>query len=429
MDTNLSYLAKLEALDLETLKTEKVYPFLFDKNQQLYCIPGSEIELVAKTLNAEIKGPYSTNLKNIMRVELEKIPMVLINNWYGESPRTKELIMIITQKLQTVVKLKIIINSFHGQFFKPIDDDKFYIHLRATAQKYNNNFYDFSGKIEATETLSSKIYHYSGIGIPIYDEISGIIIAELIDNNLYIYPKLTHPCYDSERRACVNVYRIIIKKIINLLTNHGYQIAAKVKYAHLNREKFIKMNKISKTKKEPDLRANFQSDTESINCRIRNVEYNSSQKKQFEEDNEAITSTVTAIKETIKKELDKINNNPKIANCRKIGNSFLVETTPLICYNPRNNKSYLIGRMKININFCDYSFTVKNLDRTIAENHAPQIDKNGYTLDDGHLEIIITNLLAKQQLNSVINVLVSFCESVNINSIAGQDITKWPLAG
>jgi hypothetical protein len=132
-------------------------------------------------------------------------------------------------------------------------------------------------------------------------------------------------------------------------------------------------------------------------------------------------------------EYDKLLDNHKIKGIILGTETLEVYTGPLYCKDPRTNEEHEIGEMKFFINMENGTVFITNLTRRVRTPyypaaHAPHVEDSGIPCF-GNIKTMVVDLIAKNEVVMLIELLVNFVESVNVHdSHGGAFINLWPLS-
>lgn len=115
----------------------------------------------------------------------------------------------------------------------------------------------------------------------------------------------------------------------------------------------------------------------------------------------------------------------------------IVHTKEIICTEPESGTQYLLGEFRIEINGDSgndddgaYSVRVFNKTRQVDgidyEMNAPHVWADGEVCW-GNLEESICKLYAKNDVATLVQLVISFLQTVNVHDDAGQFVHRWPV--
>lgn len=139
-------------------------------------------------------------------------------------------------------------------------------------------------------------------------------------------------------------------------------------------------------------------------------------------------------------EFQATKNLPKVEKVECVGSVVKVYTHTLNCYHSRMDKTFEVGRMRIEIDFAfDYDFygeddhksDIKwfNLTREVhgieAGMNAPHVYSDGVPCLGGFAEIIAP-LIADFELSALVQIAIQFIETINPGDYPYEDEIGWP---
>lgn len=432
MDTSLNYLLVLKSEQVAILKGKNIDPILFDQSNSIYSFAGKNIDDVMKILNLEYEGTSNSNLVGYVylkchtKTEKKEINVNVIQ-WSGNL--SSKHFVPTCKRLAPILDKDINLEYCAGKYKKPQDNGYFNILIRSTPNPNLRANYYPPNSLWGNRTSRTKYFFYSGMGIPIYEEKQGIIVGEIIDDNVYFYFDLTN----ADHGGPIKIFEHFIDKVKFIL-----EVDSKTYQEYLNdikikqKENFVK-KELAKLSEDKQIQRNnfydnhYQTDSTGREL-IQSLIYLKNETKQFK-------SWIT-MREKIEQELlndfQAIKKQTMVRNVSIQDTTLIIQTNCIYCYNPLSNTKHEIGEFLIKIGIFDCRIQLFNISRKIdayyAKMNGPHIDHYGQPFDDGFLQNIINNLAGKKKFFELVKVLISFIESVNVNSAAGKHIDKWPPA-
>ena len=252
-------------------------------------------------------------------------------------------------------------------------------------------------------------------------------VAELIDNNLYIFHDICHHGTGRE----LQIYRHILEEVVkNLsLTSEDRDILLKEKNIK-NRNVYIDLcmrrmddERKNLVKKISQAKDNVDKYRKDLIRNIRVIEEESFLVENFE-------SALSERKEVYGKEYDKLLELDKVIGVEVSSRGIDVYTKNLYCIDPRTKNVHDIGEFRISIPIGSGHIIWNNLTRRVygySEGmHAPHVFKEGKACL-GNAEQVLPDLIAKYQFSIIAMYAIQFIESVNVEDSAGSRITQWPV--
>lgn len=254
------------------------------------------------------------------------------------------------------------------------------------------------------------------------------VVAELIDNNLYIHHDICHHNTVEE----LSIYKRVLVEVADILsTSPEEREAMLVKNLEKTRERYIELcqNRIKSEQKK------IQN---KLSSAMGNIEENKktiiNDIRKYQEYEFLLNNYKIALKdkqEEFGKEFDKLLSMDKVITVDINSREVEVFTDTLYCEDPRTGKIHEIGKFRISIPIGRGVIKWNNLTRKVygcdEGMHAPHVFKSGKACL-GNAEQVIPELVANYQFSIIAMYAIQFIESVNVDDSAGQYINKWPIA-
>lgn len=108
----------------------------------------------------------------------------------------------------------------------------------------------------------------------------------------------------------------------------------------------------------------------------------------------------------------------------------VVQTKPLLAYDPRTEAQHLIGRMRISIDMRGGSVIFRNLDDLThgfeGDMQAPHVFHSGHACPGNFAEMQV-DLMQRYDWVTLIQMAIAFIETANTNDAAGKYVHRWPF--
>lgn len=432
MNPKNSYLLTLTASDSKILTKANINHYPFDTHN-VYTINGADVAKAMELLKIElVSDPKPTQYLGILSLPTKNLASkfnaheaIIFNDWCGNYSKDdiKEVTLTIAELLQKKVNLY----SLHGEYHQPKTKD-FNIFFYATPTPH-------TPKVNPTDSIygigyqtKEKTFHFSGLGRLLYDEQTGMVIAELIDDNLYILCDLLHRVNSSGLR----VYKILIQKLfLMLVNNQEYSDTLNNHIITYQNSLWQQHTESEKSKQEKNGTDTWLHEQKLINRFVKdNFEINQKIQKmniEIQVNKELYERTLASIKDTF----SKINELEDVKKAYLADSEIItVITNPIHCYDPLSDQNKDLGKFKIIIHLHSGEINLENLSHKIdgffPKMNGPHIDANGYPFDDGYLPQILNNLYNKNKFVDIVQVLLNFLQTANPNSVADKYLKNWP---
>lgn len=107
----------------------------------------------------------------------------------------------------------------------------------------------------------------------------------------------------------------------------------------------------------------------------------------------------------------------------------VVTTLPIVCTEPRSGDQYMLGNFRLRIDLYSGNITIENMtgsrDRAGCPMNAPHVAGDGRPCW-GSVDETIVQLVAKCQISTLVQVIIAFLQTVNINDAWGECVVLWP---
>ena len=293
----------------------------------------------------------------------------------------------------------------------------------------------FGQKYEAGSLNKLQFYRYSGVGIPIFDEDSGVVIAEYSDRNLYVLFNFAHSSND-----CIDLFHKCIQGLLYILTSTDEK---KIFMAEKAR------NLITLSPEDVGTAAILahRRKTVNIDSDIKRREEESKEAKKKLSNALAELQSLKAMKDGLQNlseqlanklisEIQLINNNSKVRFSYLTKTHLIVFTNMIYAEDDRTSIVHEIGQFCISIDLeteynNDRMFGIRfnNLTRKIHgyqdKMNAPHVYADG-TACLGSVESSIPKLAAEAEFAMLAELCLEYLSSANTRDAAGKHIDKWP---
>ena len=263
----------------------------------------------------------------------------------------------------------------------------------------------------------SKLTFYpSGLGTEVLDE-NGMAVAEVIGKTIYVlYPvKMTNTDASIIETICRQSAQhindsVVMTEIVDMSERNSY--AEMMSSTFHRRRQSLEETVTHWSRKVEQLQVDLRKAIEMHEVsRI---------------DLENINSKSNSVMDKLKHEYDLIMGMKKVKDVRVTADGKLrIETELLKCRNPSTNRLHAIGCMEFIIDIKNTRIRVFNLTNTCDDKPAPHVGSDGI-MCQGTLSEMLPVLFGRSDYVSMVELLIGFVETVNIDDPWGKTITKWP---
>lgn len=127
------------------------------------------------------------------------------------------------------------------------------------------------------------------------------------------------------------------------------------------------------------------------------------------------------------REFESILAMPKVTDVRISDSKIEVHTDTLYVVDPRSGTEHVLGKFRIVIDepFENPGVMIFNKSRHVEGMQAPHVFEGGDPCW-GNIEETINELLAKLDLNLLVQIILSYLQNVNVDDQAGSQVDEWP---
>jgi hypothetical protein len=392
-------------------------------------LEGSDLPQVLNILEASVVGKEASSYQGIKRVVLKLNPSVTAPDGRHTITADKQsdlndvIISALTQILVPVIDRDVVLH--HQRLVgPPIEDGKFHLYIWWRLPTSSDRV---DTRIRTPETIwgipIQDEHRYSraagGVGIPIQDDVSGCVVAELRDKNtLYIHRDVfILSANNSEEK----LFRQVLLHTASLLLppEKGRELA---------RQLFIEECAKSTVRVLAATAAQYANHKERVK-QLRK-ELSECIRTGLSDERKLLRGNGTAA-ESFGEEYEGLLKVPKVKDVRVEANAIAIFTEVLNCRDDRTGRLHEIGAFKIQIPFQGSSPIWTNLTRKVdgykeRQNH-PHIWSEGDACL-GSSETLFQDLFASREFAIAAQLAIEFVESANTKDPAGKYISKWPLA-
>ena len=336
---------------------------------------------------------------------------------------------------ETFFEKPIKVFKVNGVAFNPIPNEFFniYIHSSPNLVQMRPTYWAKTTLFEKRWTRGDSSFFPIGEGKYIYDY-TRTPVAQLIEDNLYIFHNLRH--FENSNRADAKVLMLLLRAMYdrnerpNIISKEE-QSLSKEELFNKKRNDFVDFCKDMEFKKQ----AYLQSDVNSHQNMVKRLSAQLIEaSRNLREAERALVHYKSDIEEQIevyKREFDRIKNISKVFNVAfdKNGRIISVMTDDLFCENPKTKLLHYLGKYNIKINMSQQYSQIQflNLTRTIGGKHHPHVTSNGSACL-GNFSEAMPQLVGRNEFAILITMAIKFLESVNVEDSWGSTIVNWPLA-
>ena len=276
-------------------------------------------------------------------------------------------------------------------------------------------------------------YECTWQGLPIIDEETGYVVAELFDNNnLYIHHNIVENGSELENKLFRNILIHTIKLLnMGAKDKDSYKTSAmKYKFSG-ERLKYIDHCKKRIGVETSSLTGSVTTRKKEIEQLQKDLTKRIREAQALEQKLNSYTSKDADCEKNFGREFDKLISMPRVIKVEINTRSIIVYTKKLYCKHPQTKNIHEIGKFKITIPTSDGgSVKWENLTRKVdghqSNQMAPHIWQDG-TACLGNTQQLFPALIAQYEFSTVAMLAIDFVESVNITDSAGKHLNRWPI--
>jgi len=278
----------------------------------------------------------------------------------------------------------------------------------------------------------------TGVGVPIIDPDGGKVVAELIDNVLYVLPPLWTPRLRDAQQA----FRRILEEVVVELSLTPQQRAERDKkreeqekeelrrHHEVARSQYIRlcqgrMNAIKKAAEQTvtDSEQSLSKTQAEITNSIR--ELSGSQRKLAQ-----LEQILSTQEQKLSQTYDSILQNPMVEEVTmRDGETLRIKTKELTFTDPSTSKLHLLGKFHIEIPVNGGNVRFFNLDRTIdgleGRMQAPCVTNNGCTMLSNATQAF-PELIANYDFDTVVQLALQVPCTIEPSEEYAKYANKWP---
>jgi hypothetical protein len=250
----------------------------------------------------------------------------------------------------------------------------------------------------------------TGQGVPFLNA-DGSVLAELVDDNLFIYADvLTHGRREETRRFA----DLLVAARRQLVVANALNIAEVVAHQFVEHCRETMRAPAGLTAPTAEQVNAADQSLQTINRRAAELEQNIVRLDQFPE-------------AELGREYDDLLNVDKVRDIEVTETEIIVSTSMIFCQDPRTRRIHSIGEFKIHIPV-DYRTNIRfvNQTREVGNMHAPHVTANGYACL-GNVQALFPQLIQRREFATAVQLAIAFLESVNVNDPWGSKIHNWPV--
>lgn len=142
----------------------------------------------------------------------------------------------------------------------------------------------------------------------------------------------------------------------------------------------------------------------------------------------SIDTFIAGLQSNMAKQLSYIANHPRLSAVYVVGTSLVFVTKEVTFYDEEEEKHYLIGRMRfeINLNMSDTRVRIQNIDRQPGGRHHPHTNEGDRVCLGGYEQTITQNIISGN-FDIVVQELINWSHSIDPHDSWGRAITSFPL--
>jgi len=336
------------------------------------------------------------------------------------------------QILLPILGRDIVINSRgDARNIRALEDGNFYIHIWASPSQENGSGNEHRSGVLFGLNMNNDGWNWfgaSGQGEVFRAPENDAIVAELVGDNLYIFP----PLHDSR---LADVAPEIFGHILSLVVESGKvgcsldpeERAARMR--EIKRVSFVKMC-ASRLDHNVGVTESAVRDKEARLEKFRTQLLNGF--LQHEAARVRLRQPIEPVDgEKFGREFDGLLRVPKVRRVVVNGHNVEVYTDMIYCRDPRSKKLHELGKFRICVNVFAGEVLWFNLTRQIngfkKNMHAPHVFDGGRACLGSAAEPL-AELLSNFEVAATVMYAIQFLESVNVDDVSGVYIDRWPLA-
>jgi hypothetical protein len=343
---------------------------------------------------------------------------------------------LIQEVLTPVVCKKIVLNTPHGYTAAPIADGKvFYINVWSTPLDPATGIVTpttiYGIKADCTQGIT-----YSGTGLPIIDEKTGYVVAELVaGNNLYIHHDLVHVHSDRE----LDILAVILRDTVKLLglstedrdkiiSDYGKMVSSRSRSTFIDICSKGYKNAVGRKKDHMvDLKSKIERSQRDIANMMRDYDVIKLMVDTIGNSGEGILA------EKFSEEYDKVMAMENVVSIGLKDGYLEISTKTIYCTDPATGNVYELGNYKICIGLTEgadlvrmYNLTRKPKAYSDNQMNGPHVYSDGRPCL-GNIGEVVPGLAGTYEIAALVGVAIQFLETVNTADAAGKYIDRWPL--
>jgi len=265
---------------------------------------------------------------------------------------------------------------------------------------------------------SAKAFAPSGRGLPLPDW-EGYFIGELVDDTLYVHFDIVREGSLVEARIFARFLSAVKKALLSrALTGEALTAAERSQFVQACYRQVAPLASPGLTSN----RATLAKDQAELHQLLR----------QARHEERALFQLEAAPDGELGEEFDRLLDLASVVDVKVSESKLHVSTEVLYCRDPRSGYLHEIGAFDIQIP-TDEDGTIRWINRTRKVDGYHNGMNAPHVYDDGHACLgnvadLFPELIAKRDFASAVQVAIAFVEAVNVDDLAGQQITNWPIA-
>lgn len=273
----------------------------------------------------------------------------------------------------------------------------------------------------------------SSNGMQIVDAGTGWVVAQVVENNLYIHHDICHYGQEEEVKLFCKILEEAAK-LIPLINSPEKRQEFEKRRLEITKKNFISMSQQAMISRIDQVRAAEKKGIEDeAQARSALVEAIRLQKMAAVE-LELLTSRKTNEVSAMEKEFDHLLKLPHVLSVDIGANSLLVKTDVLCCPDTRTGKVHEIGAFRISVVFggqgrgmVRWQNTTRQVNGYRDGMQAPHVYNKGDACL-GNVAETFAELIARYDVVNTVALAIQFIESANTDDQAGRFIDRWPVA-
>jgi hypothetical protein len=366
--------------------------------------------LTERGVSSVLPTPYTTEYENHRSADIDLLLRLLAGHILG-----------------TVIKKEIRISVPHNRSirYNAIETRTFQIYVWSTPEA--NEFHERVRPPvyiwKHTVGCRDSAFVPSGAGLPIEDEGSGYVVAELFENALFIHHDLVEEGTLSEAR----IFGDLMLKVAEVFKNGGIQ-----KYAEIQMQKdlaeapskFARACRMTLLDQNLEQLQEYILSAESDLKRVRENFRRAARRCEVLAARKATLEKFQFDEKLYEAEFKRITHMRLVKFVRIHGNTLIILTNELECFDTTRKRMRLLGCCKIAIELTSTKAAIEALSHT--EMRVPHTSSH-HILEWGALQIDVISLIARCEVSTIVDFILQKITQISYGEVAYEHITGYPL--